>query len=81
MPLDTAKEKLARIDSLIKRRATGSPEHLSRTLGICRATWFNWLEQLKALGLPIAYDPDAQTYYYTRPGRALFIRWEDAGGG
>jgi hypothetical protein len=81
MPFDTAKEKLARIDSLIKRRATGSPEHLSRTLGICRATWFNWLEQLKALGLPIAYDPDAQTYYYTRPGRPVFMRWDEPAGG
>ncbi|MCU0451583.1 MAG: hypothetical protein MUC97_17355 [Bernardetiaceae bacterium] len=71
MHFRTTKEHLERIDALIRRRATGTPDQLAQKLGICRATWFEWLEQLRTdLGLPIAYDPAAQTYYYTRPGRA-----------
>jgi hypothetical protein len=50
---------------------------LAERLGISRATWFLWLEQLRRLGLPIAYDEVAHTYYYTRPGRANFIHWEE----
>jgi biotin operon repressor len=72
MSFSTAKAHLEQIDSLVRRRATGSPDQLAHRLGISRATWFEWLGQLRAdLGLPIAYDAAAQTYYYTRPGRLV----------
>ncbi len=72
MSFSTAKAHLEQIDSLVRRRATGSPDQLAHRLGIGRATWFEWLEQLRHdLGLPIEYDTASQTYYYTRPGRVV----------
>jgi hypothetical protein len=72
MPFHTAKVHLAQIDDLVRRRDTGTPNQLAQKLGIGQATWFEWLEQLRAdLGLPIAYDTAARTYYYTRPGRVV----------
>jgi hypothetical protein len=72
MQLHHTKAHLEQIDDLVRRRATGPPDQLAHRLGIGRATWFEWLGQLRAdLGLPIAYDAAGQTYYYTRPGRVV----------
>jgi hypothetical protein len=72
MHFQTTKVHLEQIDALIRRRATGTPNQMAKRLGIGRATWFEWLEQLRTdLGLPIAYDTVARTYYYTRPGRVV----------
>jgi hypothetical protein len=72
MHFHTTKVHLEQIDALIRRRDTGTPNQLAQKLGIGRATWFEWLEQLRAdLGQPIAYDTAARTYYYTRPGQAV----------
>ncbi|MCU0451687.1 MAG: hypothetical protein MUC97_17885 [Bernardetiaceae bacterium] len=76
MPFYNVREKFERIDRLVRRQATGSPDELAETLGICRATWFIWLEQLRSFGLPIAYDDHAQTYYYAQPGHAQFCCWQ-----
>jgi len=71
-------ENLQRIDALIRRRATGSPEELSQKLGISRATWFRWLEQLtQTVGLPIKYDEEQRTYYYERRGKLIVQFVED----
>jgi predicted DNA-binding transcriptional regulator YafY len=71
-------DRLAHIDGLIYRRATGTPDQMAQKLGICRATWYEWLDQLQHdLGLPIAYNPELQTYHYTRPGR-LVIRFGES---
>jgi hypothetical protein len=76
MPFYNIKEKFERIDGLVRRRATGTPDELAETLGICWATWFIWLEQLRSFGLPIAYNDHAQTYYYAQAGHAQFFHWQ-----
>lgn len=72
MPLQTFPQTLAlieRIDSLIKKRATGSPEQMAHQLGVSRSTWFNYLTVLKEdLHFPIEYDRQAHTYYYGKAG-------------
>ncbi len=72
MPLQTFPQTLAlieRIDSLIKKRATGSPEQMARLLGVSRSTWFNYLTVLKEdLHFPIEYDRHTRTYYYSKTG-------------
>jgi hypothetical protein len=78
MHFHTAKVHLEQIDALVRRRATGTPDQMAQKLGIGRATWFEWLEQLRAdLGLPIAYDTAARTYYYARPGHLICRFVED----
>lgn len=66
MSLKQTLDRFSRLDYLIRHRATGTPEELAEKLGITRSTWFRLKEELTLdLGLPIAYDPLAQTYYYT----------------
>ncbi len=76
MPLQSIKEQLNRIDDLIRRRATGPPEAMAEKLGMCRASWFRWRDQLIGFGLPIAYDQVEKTYYYTQEGEAHFLCWQ-----
>ena len=42
MPLQSIRAQLDRIDDLICRRATGTPEEMAKKLGMCRASWFRW---------------------------------------
>lgn len=48
--------QLDRIDSLIRRKATGSPNALAYRLCVSRRTVFNLLEILRAFGAKIDYD-------------------------
>jgi predicted DNA-binding transcriptional regulator YafY len=69
MPFRAVLADLERIDTLIRLRSTGTPDQMAEKLGISRATWFRWLEQLTDdLGLPIDYDEYRKTYYYTKRG-------------
>lgn len=69
MPFRAVLTDLERIDTLIRLRSTGTPDQMAEKLGISRATWFRWLEQLTDdLGLPIDYDEYRKTYYYTKRG-------------
>ncbi len=76
MPLQSIKAQLDRIDDLICRRATGTPEEMAKKLGMCRANWFRWRDQLIGFGLPIAYDHVEKTCYYTQEGEAQFLCWQ-----
>ncbi len=73
MALHTLPETLRlvdRIDSLIRRRATGTPDDMAEKLGISRSTWFSHLRLLtNELSFPIEYDSEKQTYYYTAKGK------------
>ena len=65
-----------RIDNLIRRRATGTPDDIAEKLGVSRSTWYNYLELLTGeLNFPIEYDTENQTYFYTANGefRAGFV--------
>jgi ACT domain-containing protein len=60
---------IERIDTLIRHRATGTPDDMAEKLEVSRSTWFNYLHILKEdLGFPIDYDPEKQTYFYTARG-------------
>lgn len=63
----TFKEQLSltlRIHSLIKRRATGTPEQLARRLNVSRATVFRKINELKSLDAPVLYCKNRQSYFY-----------------
>ncbi|MFQ5448570.1 MAG: hypothetical protein ACE5FF_16710 [Saprospiraceae bacterium] len=55
---------LQRLDSLIRRKATGTPAQLVKKLGISRATLYRRLDDLKGRGASIAYDRERQSYLY-----------------
>lgn len=65
-------KRLERIDSLIRRKATGSPEKFSERLGLCRSALMEYLREMKEIGAPIAYCKQRESYYYEEE-KYLFI--------
>lgn len=64
--------RLQRMDNLIARRATGSPEAFAQRMGLCRSELMNCLNELRQLGAEIAYCRNRQSYYYPE-GKRLFV--------
>lgn len=61
------------LDSLIRMRATGCPKKLAERLGITERAWYKIRDELvNDLNVPLAYDPQQQTYYYTQKGQLIF---------
>lgn len=61
------------LDSLIRKRATGTPGELAERLGITERAWHKIRDELvNDLNLPLAYDPHCKTYYYTEEGQLVF---------
>lgn len=55
---------LERLDYLIQRKATGTPESLARRFNVSPRTIYNYINELKNLGATIDYDHRLQTYFY-----------------
>ena len=53
-----------RLDGLIRRKSTGTPEQLASRLEISRASVFRYINELKGVGAPIQYCKVRQSYYY-----------------
>ncbi|MDO8368361.1 MAG: hypothetical protein Q7T20_16285 [Saprospiraceae bacterium] len=56
---------LQRIDNLIRTRATGTPIQLAERLGISERKLYRLMGDFRDQGFPIAYDKQADTYYYS----------------
>lgn len=57
-------QRLKRMDDLIKRKATGTPDEFSRRLGLRKSLLMDELRDLKELGAKIGYCRERRTYYY-----------------
>jgi biotin operon repressor len=55
---------LQRVDHLVRTRATGSPKSLASLLKVSECSVYRLIDRLRNMGLPIAYDKQARTYYY-----------------
>jgi hypothetical protein len=64
--------RLERIDSLIRRKATGTPEEFAEYLGLCRSALMEYIREMKELGAPFAYCRQRQSYFYEEE-KQLFI--------
>ncbi|MCB0518184.1 MAG: HTH domain-containing protein [Lewinellaceae bacterium] len=60
-------EYIKRIDGLVRRKSTGTPEELAARLKKCRATIYNHIEDLRGLGAEVAYCKRSKTFYYEAP--------------
>jgi len=58
--------KTDRLLSLIRRSATGRPEHLARLLNVDRRTALRYIAQLKDAGLPITFCHTRESYVFTK---------------
>lgn len=57
-------ERLKRMDALIRRKATGTPDEFANRLGIRRTILMEELRELKELGADLCYCKVRQSYYY-----------------
>ena len=64
MPIIKYIDRLKRMDDLIRRRATGTPEQFAEKMGMDRSTLMRYLSELRKLDAPIYFDPVKQSYYY-----------------
>lgn len=65
--------RLQQADQLIRLQATGTPVQFASQLDISKSHLFNVLEELRSLGMPLEYDKQKRTYYYTQP---MQLKWE-----
>ena len=65
--------RLQQADQLIRLQATGTPLQFASRLDISKSHLFNVLEELRSLGMPLEYDKQKRTYYYTQP---MQLKWE-----
>jgi biotin operon repressor len=65
-------EQFARLDQLIRLKATGTPKQLAEKIGISRRQLLRDIAQLKARGFPIDYCKYKQCYYYSQAVKMNF---------
>ncbi len=68
-------ERVRRMDSLISRMATGTPEEFAEKMGIRRSTLFLSLQEMREMGVDIKYSVIRQSYYYA-DNRRIKIKLE-----
>jgi HTH domain len=57
-------EALERLHSLIRRKATGTPEELAKRFRVSVGTIYNFVKILRNKDMPIHYCREKETYYY-----------------
>ncbi len=57
-------ERLRRMDDLIRRKATGTPDEFASRLGLGKSVLMQELCELKELGAEIAYCRERKSYCY-----------------
>ncbi len=63
--------RVKRMDDLIRRKATGTPDEFAQRLGISKSMLMLNLMELKQLGAPVKFSHIEQTYYYENNGRFI----------
>ena len=66
------KDKIDKIDQLIKLKATGTPKVLAKKLNTTERTVYRIIKQLKEMGCPIYYDKERKSYCYKQQGKLVF---------
>lgn len=66
MPILKYLEIAARLDSLISRKATGTPSMLAERMQVSKRMLHVYLSELRKMGAPIDYDNLGKSYYYKR---------------
>lgn len=57
-------DRLKRMDYLIRRKATGTPDEFAGKLGICKSMLMINLSELKEMGAEVKYNPQLRSYCY-----------------
>jgi predicted DNA-binding transcriptional regulator YafY len=64
-------ERFQRIDDLIYRKSTGTPQQLADKLELSESTLYEYLAVMRNMGAPISYNRERRTYFYECDGHFL----------
>ena len=64
MDLQTKIKLIERLDSLIRKKATGTPKELAEKIGISERQLYNIINEMKSMGAPIIFCTINRTYTY-----------------
>ncbi|MCG8309773.1 MAG: helix-turn-helix domain-containing protein [Cytophagales bacterium] len=60
-------DRIKKMDDLIRRKATGTPDEFAERLDLSRSALMKYLKLLKEIKAPLEYDQYRRTYYYVFP--------------
>jgi len=60
-------QRVRRIDDLIDRKATGTPDELARKVNLSRSVLMEYLREMKEIGFPVKFCRNRNSYYYDGP--------------
>lgn len=63
---------IERVDALINRKSTGSPQHLAQRLNVSERNIYNIINTMKDLGAPIYFSKERKSYCYKEDVRFSF---------
>ena len=72
MSITKIKERVDKLDYLVRHKMTGTPKELAQKLNISKRQLFNILNELKALNMHIVYNTEEENYYYANKGKIEF---------
>jgi len=76
MKLSEQLELIARIHTLVRMKATGTPTELSQRLSISKRTLYRILDFLKHdVHAPLEYSVQRKTYFYFSDGELVTLKW------
>ena len=55
------KERIEYFDYLVRHRMTGTPAQCAEKLKLSRSRFYEFLEDLKLMNIPVAYNPEKKT--------------------
>ena len=61
--------RLQQIDQLIRQQNTGNADALAEKMGISRRQIYNFISELRDLGLEIEYKRNLNSFVYSKPYR------------
>ena len=64
--------RLKRMDDLIRRKATGTPEEFAGRLKISPSQLYADLKEMRQMGAPILYCHNRKSYYYENDCKLVF---------
>ena len=59
--------RVKKMDGLIRRKATGTPEEFAEKMGLSRIALLKYIKLLKEMNAPVEYDYNRRSYYYLFP--------------
>lgn len=69
MPINKYLDRLYQLDSLVRRKATGTPKELSRKMGLSVSLVYRYINVLRGFGAPVRWCAYARSYVYDWDGK------------